>query len=260
MVNNLSFLLELRPSDISIFAAASSDSSRPFQWPFFLLAETQGDTSPNLKITVAKPEETGHVEKNDIHAIEKGILWKNLDLSKRKPMHIEESRSLDNETNRRKSRLLGSLAFLAGLSFGGLATAASSTAKTIAKLPQTSFSLNLGSSKGSPYLAAYYNPYSVLPYPFFFPGPIGFAPINLAKPQTTSHNDLTPQVISVFDNGESIDLAQDNEEYLDGEKKKSKNNKSTDNDEDDRIELRAKVDRNAEEKVSNLMDCAAMNI
>lgn len=215
----------------------------------FLLAETQCDTPPNVKIAVAKPEEVGLVEKNNVHAIKKGILWKNLGLFNRKSMHIEESESPHNQTNR-KSRLLGSLAFLAGL---GLGTSASSTVKTIAKLPQTSFSLNLGSSQGSPYFAAYYNPYSLmhypLHYPFFFPGSFGFAPINLAKPQTTSHNDLTPQVISVFDNRQPIDLVEDNEEYLDEEKKKSKNNKSMNNGEDDRTELRAKVDRNAEEKV-----------
>lgn len=222
----------------------------------FLLAEIQGNTTP---ITVVKPEDT-KLERNDIHTIEKGIFWKNLDMSKRKSMHNDESKVLNNETNRRKSRLLSSLAFLAGLSFGGLATAASSTAKTITKLPQTSIGLNLGSSKGSPYLAAYYNPYPMLSYPFLLPGSIGFAPmINLAKPQTTSHNDLSPQVISLFENRPPIDLAEDNEEYLDEEK--SKNNKRTGNGDDgadDRTELRAKVDRNAEEKVSNLIDCAAI--
>ncbi|KAL6434271.1 hypothetical protein ACFW04_006004 [Cataglyphis niger] len=211
-------------------------------------SETLGDTTP---ITV-DPKDTKLVERNDIHAIEKGILWKNLDMSKRKSMHNNESNILDNETNRRKSRLLSSLAFLTGLSFGGLATAASSTAKTIAKLPQTSFSLNLGSSKGSPYLAAYFNPYPLLPYPFFLPGSIGLAPmINLAKPQTTSHNDLSSQVISLFGNKSPIDLAEDNEEYLD-EEKKTKNNKRTGNGEDeadDRTELQVKVDRNAEEKI-----------
>ncbi|XP_029661751.1 uncharacterized protein LOC115234668 [Formica exsecta] len=211
-------------------------------------SEIQGNTTP---ITVAKPEDTKLVERNNIHTIEKGIFWKNLDMSKRKSMHNDESKVLNNETNRRKSRLLSSLAFLAGLSFGGLATAASSTAKTIAKLPQTSFGLNLGSSKGSPYLAAYYNPYPMLSYPFLLPGSIGFAPmINLAKPQTTSHNDLSPQVISLFENRPPIDLAEDNEEYLDEEK--SKNNKRTGNGDDgadDRTELRAKVDRNAEEKI-----------
>lgn len=159
---------------------------------------------------------------------------------------MEKSNDLSNETNRRKSRFLGSLAFLAGLSFGELA-AASTTAKTFAKLPSTSFSLNLGSSKDSPYLAAYYNPYPILPHPFFFP--FGFPPINLAKTQTM------PQVISLFGNRQPIDLREDNEEYVD---EKSKSNKKSDGEDeaDDRTELRAKVDRNAEEKVSNLIDCA----
>lgn len=164
---------------------------------------------------------------------------------------MEEPKNLYNETNRRKSRLLGSLAFLAGLSFGGLA-AASTTAKTFAKLPPTSFSLNLGSSKDSPYIAAYYNPYPLLPYPFFFPGHFGF---NLAKAQAT-HNDLTSHVINLFGNRQPIDLREDNDEYLDEDK--SKNNKKTGSEDgaDDRTELRTKVDRNAEEKVSNLIDCA----
>lgn len=222
---------------------------------FFLLAETQCDSPPT---TVAKSEDINLVKRNDIHAIEKGIVWQNLDLSKRKPMG--QLKDLGNETSRRKSRFLGGLAFLAGLSVGGLASAASTTAKTIAKLPQSSFTLNLGSSKGSPYLTAYYNPYPLLPYPFFFSGPIGFAPmVNLAKPQTSSHNELTPQVIGLFDNRQPIELAEDNEEFLNEEK--SKNNKRTGNDEDradDRTELRAKVDRNAEEKVSNLIDCTAI--
>ncbi|XP_072743445.1 uncharacterized protein [Anoplolepis gracilipes] len=215
-------------------------------------SETQCDSPP---ITVAKPENPSLVERNDIHAI-KEAFWKNFDLSKRKPMLVEESKNLNNETNRRKSRLLGSLAFLAGLGVGGLATAASSTANTIAKLPQTSFTLNLG-SKDSPYLATYYNPYPLLSYPFFFPSPIGFAPmINLMKPQTSSHNDLTPQVISLFENRQPIDLAENNEKYL-REKEKSKNNKKTGNSEngpDDRTELRAKVDRNAEEKIHGCKD------
>lgn len=214
-------------------------------------AESRCDTP---SITVARSEDTKVIDRNDIHELEKGIFWKDLDLFKRELTPVEEPKSLSNETSRRRSRLLNGLAFLAGLSFGGLA-AASTTAKT-AKLPPTSLSLNLGSSKDSPYLTAYYNPYPLLPYPFIFPGPLGFAPINLAKTQL-SHNDLTPQVISLLEN-RPIDLREDNEEYLDGEKK-IKNNRKTGNGEDeadDRVELRAKVDRNAEEKVSNLIDCA----
>ncbi|EFN69143.1 hypothetical protein EAG_14401 [Camponotus floridanus] len=199
-------------------------------------SETKCDASP---ITVAKSEDT-IVEKNDILPIEKGIFWKNLDLFKGKLVPMEESKNLYNETNRRKSRLLGSLAFLAGLSFGGLA-AASTTAKTFAKLPPTSFSLNLGSSKDSPYIAAYYNPYPLLPYPFFFPGHFGF---NLAKAQAT-HNDL----INLFGNRQPIDLREDNEEYLDEDKSKNNKKMGSEDGADDRTELRAKVDRNAEEKI-----------
>lgn len=156
------------------------------------------------------------------------------------------------QTSNRKSRLLGSLAFLAGLSFGGLATAASSTVKTMAKLPQASFTVNLGSPKGAPFLTAYYSPYSLLPYPFLYHGPLGLAPtVDPAKLQTTSHDDLTPQVIGVFDNNRrpTIDFATDSgEEYAD-EERKPDNGNAGGNGADRRAELRAEADRNAEEKV-----------
>jgi len=153
---------------------------------------------------------------------------------------MEESRNLDsteNEVDKRRGRFLSSLAFLTGLSFDGLATAASSTVKNIAKMPQA-FSINLGSSKTSPYFAAYYSRYPLLPYPFFYP--FGLVPIDAAKLQT--QNDLTtPQVINLFDN-RPIDLAGNNEDYTD-----EKSN--ADNGADDRIRLRAEANRNAEAKV-----------
>lgn len=224
-----------------------------------LVAETYCDTLPT---TIAEPEDIGLVGGNDdSRAIgndsrEKGssgeIFWRDLDLARREPTKTEEPTNLVNgtsgETSKRKSRFLGSLAFLAGLGFGGLATAASSTVKTFTKLPQTSFTLNLGStSKSSPYITAYYNPYSLLPYPFLYPGAIGLVPtVDPTKPQTTSHNDLAPQVISVFDdNRPPIDL----EEYhqVDVEKKSDKS--ASNNGAGYRTELRTDTDRHAEEKV-----------
>ncbi|KAL6263711.1 hypothetical protein P5V15_003797 [Pogonomyrmex californicus] len=205
-----------------------------------------------LPINVTKPEDTVLLVRNNSHAIEKGIFWKNLGLSKHKPTKIEESRGLgsaSSETNKRKSRFLNSLAFLTGLSFGGLATAASSTMKNIAKLPHASFSINLGSPKTSPYFAAYYSHYpypSLLPYPFFYPGSFGISPMvdNPTKPQTTSTQNadlITPQVINLFDN-KPIDLAENNEDYTDAEKSDASNGA------DDRTRLRTEADRNAEEK------------
>lgn len=211
------------------------------------VAEAYCDTLPTK---VAKPEDTALLGKsNDSHAtVEKGSFWKNLNLPRYKPTKTEESRNLSgksSEADRRKGRFLNSLAFLTGLSFGGLATAASSTMKTIAnKMPQV-FSINLGSTKTSPYLTAYYSQYPyapLLPYPFFYPGPFGLAPmIDAVKPQT-SQNDLTPQVINLLDN-RPIDLAENNEDYTDAEKSGAGNGA------DDRIRLRAEADRNAEEKV-----------
>lgn len=182
---------------------------------------------------------------NNSHAIEKGSFWKNLNLSRHK-LTKEESRnlgSINSEADKRRGRFLSSLAFLTGLSFGGLATAASSTMKSIAKMPQA-FSINLGSSKTSPYFAAYYSQYPyapLLPYPFFYPGPFGLAPIDATKSQTPQ-NDLTPQVINLFDN-RPVDLAENNEDYTDTEKFNAGNGA------DDRKRLRAEADRNAEEKV-----------
>lgn len=162
-------------------------------------------------------------------------------------MKTEEFKNLDsanNETSKRKSRLLDGLTFLAGLSFGGLTTTASPV-KSVAKLSQGSFNLNLGSSKASPYFIAYYNPYS-LPHPFFYP--FGLVPINPAKPQTTSHNDLTSQVISIFENRPEIDLEENNKEYIDAGNKFG-GDKNAEVEADDRTDLRAAADRNAEEKV-----------
>nr|XP_012231258.1 PREDICTED: uncharacterized protein LOC105677301 [Linepithema humile] len=208
------------------------------------IAETYCDTLPT---TLVKPEDVGLVEKNNnSHAIEKGFFWKNP--SRQRSLKLEEFRNLssaNNETSKRKSRLLDGLAFLAGLSVGGLAAAASSV-KSVAKLPQGSFSLNLGSSKAPPYFAAYYNPYSLLPHPFFYPGSFGLVPINPAKPPTTSHNDLTQQVISIFENRPQTDLEENNKEYVDAEKKFSSDKSG---EADDRTDLRAAADRNAEEKI-----------
>jgi len=199
-----------------------------------------------LPTKVAKLEDTILLEKNNnSHAMtEKENFWKNLGLSKRKSTKVEESKnlnSINSETDKRKARFLSSLAFLTGLSFGELATTASSTIKNIAKMPQV-FSINLGSSKTSPYFAAYYSQHPYAPLlPFFYPG-FGLTPtIDAAKPSQTSQNDLTSQVINLLDN-RPIDLAGNNEDYADAEKFNEGNGA-------DGIRLQAEADRNAEEKV-----------
>lgn len=200
-----------------------------------------------LPTSVAKPEDTVLAETRDSQVTEKRFLWENLDPSSRrqpikKPTKIEESNSPNNasgEMRSRKSRFLNSLAFLAGLSFGGLATAASSTVKSIAKLPsQASLSLNLNDAKTSPYIAAYYSP--VLPYPFIYPSSFKIVPvIDPTRPQANLPNDLTAQVISVFDQ-QPNDLAGSNEDYA-NEGKEPENRAD--------VISQAEADRNAEEKV-----------
>ncbi|XP_036145511.1 uncharacterized protein LOC105833788 [Monomorium pharaonis] len=207
------------------------------------VAEVYCDTLPTK---VARSEDTVLPERNNSHAIEKESFWKNLNLSRHKPTKVEELRNLsstNSKADNRKGRFLSSLAFLTGLSFGGLATAASSTVKSIAKMPQA-FSINLGSSKSSPYFAAYYSQYPyapLLPYPFFYPGALALASTSdAAKPQTPQ-GDLIPQVISLFDN-RSIDLVENNEDYTDPERFNAGNGA------DDRKRLRTEANRNAEEK------------
>lgn len=226
--------------------ATSFDSSPRFQLTTLFVAEVYCDTLPTK---VAKPEDIVLLERNNnsYAIIEKENFWKNISLSRRKPTKVEdEPRNLSNTNtvaDKRRGRFLSSLAFLTGLSFGGLATAASSGMKSIAKMPQA-FSINLGSSKTSPYFAAYYSQYPytpLLPYPFFYPGSLGLTSIDPAKPQTPQ-NDLTPQVINLLDN-RPIDLAENNEDYTDTEKLNAANGA------DDRKRLRVEVDRNAEEKV-----------
>jgi hypothetical protein len=206
-----------------------------------------------LPTTTARLEDTAFTEASNksVHAFDKENIRRSLDFPQRK---LEDSKTSDGaavEAKARKSRFFGSLAFLTGLGFGGL-TAASSTVKNIAKLPQTaSLSLNLGPSKNSPHLTAYYNPYSLLPYPLFYSlsGPLGFLPMtDLAKPHATSPDNLvTPQVISVFDNREPANFL-DNEEYEDEEKNSSDAKRVNDRNGAD-AESRGEADRNAEEKV-----------
>lgn len=225
-----------------VSVATLSDFHLPPPIPTTLfVAEVYCDTLPTK---VVKPEDTVPLGRNNSHdtMIEKEIFWRNLSLSKHKTTKLEP-RNLDSahsEADKRKGRFLNSLAFLTGLSFGGLASAAS-TMKTIAKMPQV-FSINLGTSKTSPYLTAYYSQYPyapLLPYPFFYPFGLT-SMIDAVKPQT--QNDLAPQIINLLDN-RPIDLAENNEDYADEEKSSASNGA------DDRIRLRFEADRNTEEKV-----------
>lgn len=243
MVNNYSAL------ERAIFLCRSRVTSLARKVTTVLVAETCCDTSPAA--SVIRPEETGYLmETNDSYVTDKGF---SRGLGVRQPAEVPQSKNLDStnsEASKRKARLLGGLAFLAGLSFGGLATAASSTVKTLAKMPQASLTLNLGPSKASPYFAAYYSPYSFLPLPLFYHSPFG-PTADPPRPQESSHDDDSrPQVISVFDNRQPDDFTANNEQYSD-ELKNPGNDKSAAGDGEDGAERRSELraDRNAEEKV-----------
>lgn len=217
-----------------------------------LVAEARCDTLPIT--SVVQPKDAGFLtEANISHVTEKGLFSKNLGLHE--PIKIGELKSPDGVANKRRARILGGLAFLAGMSIGGLASAASSTVKNLARLPQASLTLNLGSSKTSPYLAALYTPYSFVPYPFLYHVPFGPLPVaDPSKPsQVSSQDDAVQQVISVFENGQPGDFVDGNEEYVDQEKNSDDDQRDEDGAEQ-QPELRAEADRNAEEKVRDLID------
>lgn len=188
----------------------------------------------------------------------KEFTWKEFLFSQLKPEKISEIKKADNvDASKRRSRILGGLAFLAGLSLGGLASAASSSVKSIAKIPQASLTVNLSPSKLSPYYA-YYDPYTpVVPHPYVYP--YGLLP--LLSPSKLHHLDggamvqnvLQPtQVVTLLDDKRPTDPSDNEEEYID-ENKKAENDSTLNNageEGGDHAESRVETDRNAEEKLA----------
>lgn len=99
------------------------------------------------------------------------------------------------EVSNRKSKILRSLAYLAGLTVGNLTNAASTDVKTYTKFP----SLNVDTSP----LATIYNPYPYLTYPYIFATPVGFYPPLLDLLRLQSINGLQnvqPSSLNLLDN------------------------------------------------------------
>lgn len=100
---------------------------------------------------------------------------------------LERNMKKEVDSSNRKSKILRSLAFLAGLSVGNLTNAASTDVKTYTKLP----SLNVdGTSRISSPVAAIYNPYPYVSYPYIFATPVGFYPPLLDLLRLQSINGL----------------------------------------------------------------------
>ncbi|KAF7399485.1 hypothetical protein HZH68_008077 [Vespula germanica] len=216
-----------------------------------------------------KPENTMILKKNDSHPLQKETLWSSL-LSKRlESMNIKNTEKHENNKintmemfNKRKSKFLGSLAFLAGLGFGGLAGAASSTVKAYAKFPQAAIAMNFVPSKQGPYLAAYYDPYPFVPHPYLYHAPLGFYPFMdplklqslIGGSSQQNGADRPDQIITVFDDKRPSDSDDSEEEYI-VEKKKIDKSKKPSSRLENRVgsaeSLIGSVDRRTEGEMTN---------
>lgn len=168
---------------------------------------------------------------------------------------LEKTANVKIDSSNRKSKILRSLAFLAGLSVGGLAGAASSDVKTYTKLPP--LSVNVGASRISPQVAAIYNPYLYVSYPYILATPFGIYPLwDLLRSQSingiqNNFQPLTqnPQVLNLFDN-KPTDLLNNSDEYVEeAQKIESIKTPNDTEDTDKSVESQVEGDRNAEEKV-----------
>ncbi|KOC65597.1 hypothetical protein WH47_01632, partial [Habropoda laboriosa] len=163
---------------------------------------------------------------------------------------MERTENINVDSSNRKSKILRSLAFLAGLNVGDLVGAASSDVKTT--FPP--FTLTVGASKISPHIAATYDPYPYVSQPYIFVTPPRLH---------TLWNLLTQnsQVLNLLDNNKQSDLLNKDDEYVD-EAKKIENVKtvsSTKEEADKSVELQREDDWNVTDKVFSGTACNLQN-
>lgn len=186
-------------------------------------------TIENVKVTRRSLGIT--TDSDDVQTSEKEI--SQMDISKQNSRKLQELERIANtefDGSNRKSKILRSLAFLAGLSVGGLAGAASSDIKTYTKLPP--LSVNVGTSRISPQVAAIYDSYPYVSYPSIFATSLGVYPFwDLLRLQST--------------NGLKFNQLNNNDEYVEEAQKiesiRAPSNADSESD--------VKDDRNVEEKV-----------
>lgn len=215
-------------------------------------------TSENLQ-SVRQSIETSTLTNDDGKSEEKQVPWKDLLIPRQYPIKIEDLKRIANtkiDSSNRKTKILGNLAFLAGLSVGSLA-GASSNVNTYMKAPPVNF--NFGASRLASQLAAIYGPYPYMPQPYVFAAPLGYYPLlNPLGLQSLDgvQNDFqalaqNQQVLNLLENKKSTELLNNNDEYI--EEAKKVENVGTSNDvaenTDGSVELQIEDDRNAEEKV-----------
>lgn len=156
---------------------------------------------------------------------------------------FERNIKTEVDSSNRKSKILRSLAFLAGLNVANLTNAASTDVKTYAKLP----SLNVDTSRISSPVAAIYNPYPYISYPYIFATPVGFYPLlDLLRLQSINglQNAVQPSSLNLLDN-KVIDQLKD--EY--GEEAQKIENIKTSNSIDKNTDIQVEEDQNEEGKV-----------
>lgn len=207
----------------------------------------------SLEMPAMRSDET-HIQGKQVS--QRGVL-----LPPQSPLKMEGLKRIANtrvDSSNRKTKILGNLAFLAGLTIGGSAGAASSTAKAYSKPPVT---LKLDASQLSPHVATIYDPHSNVPHPYILATSLGFYPVlNPLRLQSIGgiQNDFhtftqNPQAsaLNLLENKKLIDLLNNNDEYT-GEAKKIENvrtSSNADGEADESAELHVDGVRNAEEKV-----------
>ncbi|CAL7943794.1 unnamed protein product [Xylocopa violacea] len=186
---------------------------------------------------------TSTIGRDEIETPQKEISWTDSYSSKNsdKLQRLERNANAKPDYSLRKSKILRSLAFLAGLSVGDLAGAASSGVKSYSKLPSN---MNVGASRISPQIAAaLYEPYPYLMNPYIFPPPLGFYPLwNALRLQSISGQPLSQSA-------QALNLLDNNDDYAD-EAQKIENIKTSNEDTENGEGKEVENDLNGEKKVS----------
>ncbi|CAD1479840.1 unnamed protein product, partial [Heterotrigona itama] len=205
-------------------------------------------TTENVKVTRRSVGITT-VDSDDVQTSEKEISQMDI-YSKQNSIKLQELERIANtefDGSNRRSKILRSLAFLAGLSVGGLAGAASSDIKTYTKLPP--LNVNVGASRISPQVAAIYDPYPYVSSPYIFATPLGIYPFwNLLRLQSTNgiQNNFQPLTQTLNSNP-----LNDNDEHVEDEQKIESIRAPSNADSDKSKESEVKDDRNVEKKITS---------
>ncbi|CAL7943795.1 unnamed protein product [Xylocopa violacea] len=162
--------------------------------------------------------------RDEIEAPEKGISW--IDpYSSQKLVKLQKLRKSANSNTDldRKSKIIRSLAILAGLSVGDLTGAAFSDIKAY-KVP--SLNTNVGASRISPQVAAIYDPYSYTIHPYLFTTSLEFySLLNPLRLQSISGLRNNWQLLT--QNAQTLNLLDNNNDEYTNEAQKSDNVKIT---------------------------------